>query len=286
MLYLFLVDSALEIIPKSIKTHQSIGKNIKRYGDGGRLLDMSLHHSAMRTLKNHASRGRPDIVHHFLVDALASPCNKWNMLRIFIHTRNDEYQNKMLEINPFMRPPKSYHRFKGVFYNLLKENVIKIPLTDKIARGSTIHIDNFKNPNEMTKKFIQPSKFSEKLKTGRSGPPIEFLKSDHWEEYNENLVLARKVNKSLPNLIKYINPDKIFRFEKEGKLLPPDQLFKNINPKEHIIALVGGFQAGNFSEIVKNIEAEPISIFPNNLETWAVNQRIIINYENKLMNSI
>lgn len=65
MLYLFLVDSALELIPKGIGKHVSIGKNIRRLGDAGKILDSSLHHSIMKTLKNNNARGRPDIIHHF-----------------------------------------------------------------------------------------------------------------------------------------------------------------------------------------------------------------------------
>ena len=98
MLYLILADSGLELIPKDLGKHPSVGKNIKRFGNLGRILDISLHHSAMKSLKDTYSRGRPDIVHKFLIDSQASILNKLGLLRIFIHT----YDDKLYEINPLL----------------------------------------------------------------------------------------------------------------------------------------------------------------------------------------
>ena len=53
------------------------------------LLDRSLHHAGMLKLKNNLKRGRPDITHFVLLEALGSPLNKEGQLQVLIHTCND-----------------------------------------------------------------------------------------------------------------------------------------------------------------------------------------------------
>jgi rRNA small subunit pseudouridine methyltransferase Nep1 len=75
----------------------------------------------MQSLPDAYRRGRPDIVHLCLLNALESPRNKEGCLRVFVHTRNDE----VIRIDPSWRVPKAYHRFVGLMEQLFAERVIR-----------------------------------------------------------------------------------------------------------------------------------------------------------------
>ncbi|MEM1513297.1 MAG: 16S rRNA methyltransferase [Candidatus Thermoplasmatota archaeon] len=79
------------------------------------ILDSSIHYPYMKKMKDWQRRGRPDIIHMCLLIALESILNKEKMLRIYIHTRNDE----IIYINPDTRMVKNYNRFKGLMKQLL-----------------------------------------------------------------------------------------------------------------------------------------------------------------------
>ena len=85
-LILILVECGLEIIPRQIRNHSSVKKNRTNKIYSSQLLDNALHHSAMKNLKNSIKRGRPDIVHLCLLNALGSPLNKSSNLKLYIHT--------------------------------------------------------------------------------------------------------------------------------------------------------------------------------------------------------
>ncbi|MFH0749096.1 MAG: 16S rRNA methyltransferase [Candidatus Bathyarchaeota archaeon] len=125
MLNLLLAEAALEMIPKPLWHYASISKNTKSLGKkpGKTLLDRSYHHQAMIHLKDGAKRGRPDIVHFALLEALGTPLNKEGLLRVFIHTLD----NHIIYINPQVRLPRNYNRFKGLIEQLYADS--KVPLT-------------------------------------------------------------------------------------------------------------------------------------------------------------
>ena len=85
-LTIILVDCGLEIIPKQIRHKPSISRSISPKNYSSQLLDNALHHSAMKNLKNFEKRGRPDITHLCLLNALGSPLNKHEKLKLYIHT--------------------------------------------------------------------------------------------------------------------------------------------------------------------------------------------------------
>jgi len=115
MLHLILVETALELIPNSLLTEPSIRNAIKKYGNAGYLFDTSLHHSVLSKLKSSNKRGRPDILHHFLLDTLGSPANLSDHLKIYFHTNKALY-----EVSSDMRCPRDYLRFKALMTQLLK----------------------------------------------------------------------------------------------------------------------------------------------------------------------
>ena len=69
MLTLVLSDAELELVPQTIRGHQQVVTAAKRLGvsAGRMLLDSSLHYAAMRKLEEGERRGRPDLVHVFLL---------------------------------------------------------------------------------------------------------------------------------------------------------------------------------------------------------------------------
>ncbi len=114
-LHLILAEAALELLPESLYQSKSVKRNLKKYGNPARLLDTSLHHQQMHTLPNSEKRGRPDILHRFLLDALGSPANAAHKIRIIFAT-----EERIFEVSPEMRCPRNYLRFKGLMVQLLK----------------------------------------------------------------------------------------------------------------------------------------------------------------------
>lgn len=117
MLKIVLAESALELVPPELWGHPAVRKNAARRGKspGETLLDVSLHHSAMRRLSQRHKRGRPDIVHVVLLELLSSPLNLEGRLRVYIHTLG----NVVIFVNPSARIPKNYNRFVGLMEQLL-----------------------------------------------------------------------------------------------------------------------------------------------------------------------
>ncbi len=113
---ILLVESALELVPKEIWGHPAVVKNARRRGKkpGEVLLDISLHYHAMRNLKDREKRGRPDIVHVSLLNALESPLNKEGLLETYVHT----YDGHLVYIDPMVRLPRNYNRFVGLMEQL------------------------------------------------------------------------------------------------------------------------------------------------------------------------
>jgi rRNA small subunit pseudouridine methyltransferase Nep1 len=86
-------------------------------------MDRSLHHSAMRRLDDNLKRGRPDITHFALLEALGSPLNKERLLQTYVHTNKDY----VITVNPSTRLPRNYSRFIGLMEQLFQQQ--KVPTT-------------------------------------------------------------------------------------------------------------------------------------------------------------
>lgn len=120
---LILAETALELIPKELQSHPLILKHARKRKKkpSEMLLDISLHYHAMKNLPNKWKRGRPDIVHISLLNALSSPLNIMGKLRTYIHTINDY----VIFIDPTTRIPRNYNRFVGLIEQLFIEG--KVP---------------------------------------------------------------------------------------------------------------------------------------------------------------
>jgi rRNA small subunit pseudouridine methyltransferase Nep1 len=132
LISLIIAEAALETVPKQIASHPAIKNQAQKLGRNPReiLLDKSYHHSAMLRsgLESYWKRGRPDIIHFALMEALSTPLFLKNMLKVYVHT----VKNKLIVIGDNLRIPKSYFRFEGIMINLFKEKIIKSPDDDNM----------------------------------------------------------------------------------------------------------------------------------------------------------
>jgi rRNA small subunit pseudouridine methyltransferase Nep1 len=119
-------ESALELIPDTLRNHPLIRKdwrfNIKRK-KRGILLDGAIHRSLINALEDADKRGRPDIIHHSLMNICYSPLFKTGRVQVFIHTRN----NFCIQVPSNWRVPVNYNRFCGLFSQLLLHQ--RVPLS-------------------------------------------------------------------------------------------------------------------------------------------------------------
>ncbi|MFX0080508.1 MAG: hypothetical protein ACFE94_02025 [Candidatus Hodarchaeota archaeon] len=144
-LIIVLVECGIELIPKEIRNHSAIKKNLSSQIYSSQILDNALHHSAIKSLKNSEKRGRPDITHLCLLNALGSTLNKTGNLNLFIHTTN----NRIYEFNSEIRIARNYNRFKGLMAKVLIDGNIKVNGKNLISQyeGKLPDlIDKFKNP--------------------------------------------------------------------------------------------------------------------------------------------
>jgi rRNA small subunit pseudouridine methyltransferase Nep1 len=111
------------MIPDEIARHSAVRNHSRRrqQKSSAILLDRSYHHAAMKRLPDSWKRGRPDIVHFALMEALSTPLFMNMMLKVYVHTIND----KIISTADNLRIPKSYFRFEGLMVGLFKDNVIK-----------------------------------------------------------------------------------------------------------------------------------------------------------------
>jgi rRNA small subunit pseudouridine methyltransferase Nep1 len=120
---LIIAEAALETVPREIAGHVAVKNHATRLGliPSETLLDRSYHHAAMLRLEDNTKRGRPDIIHFALMEALSTPLFMKGMLRVYVHT----VTNKLIKIADNLRIPKSYFRFEGLMVRLFRDKVIK-----------------------------------------------------------------------------------------------------------------------------------------------------------------
>jgi rRNA small subunit pseudouridine methyltransferase Nep1 len=149
---LVIAEAAMELVPQILRNHPSVKNHSKRTGRGVNeiFLDISYHHKAMveKNIDQWWKRGRPDIVHFDLVEALSTPLFKQKKLQVYVST----FDNNLVTISQDLRIPKNYYRFErlmiGIFNkqknknspNLIEfqENVNFKDLIEKIVRPDLI----------------------------------------------------------------------------------------------------------------------------------------------------
>lgn len=120
--FFILADSELELVPREIVNERCILNNSRARGKAPEkiLLDASHHHPAFNKLRENERRGRPDLVHYFLMLCLDSDLSASGGLRTFVHTRNDD----VIAVNPETRLPPHYPRFVGLIETLFEQHVV------------------------------------------------------------------------------------------------------------------------------------------------------------------
>jgi rRNA small subunit pseudouridine methyltransferase Nep1 len=120
--FFILADAELELIPEELLRERCIMNNARARGKAPEkiLLDASHHHPAFEKLKECDRRGRPDIVHFFLMLCMDSDLSADGKLKVFVHTRN----NDVIAVNPETRLPPHYPRFVGLIETLYEKHVV------------------------------------------------------------------------------------------------------------------------------------------------------------------
>lgn len=140
-LVLVLLEAALETVPPSIAWHPAVVKTAKRRlkKPTEMLLDVSLHYHAMKDLQKREKRGRPDIVHISLLEALESPLCKSGLLRVGIQTLDGH----AIFIDPGTRIPRNYNRFVGLMEQLFKHGKVPPGAEKPLIYMRTITLEDF-----------------------------------------------------------------------------------------------------------------------------------------------
>ena len=120
--FFILADSELELVPSEIVNERCIINNARARGKAPEkiLLDASHHHPAFGKLPDSERRGRPDIVHFFLLLCVDSDLSAEGKLRAFVHTRH----NDVIAVKPETRLPPHYPRFVGLIESLYEQRVV------------------------------------------------------------------------------------------------------------------------------------------------------------------
>lgn len=110
-------------MPEEIAGHPAVSNRAKRLGQKPQetLLDRSYHHAAMKRLPDSWKRGRPDIVHFALMEALSTPLFIQGRLGVYVHT----YGDRIISMAAGLRIPKSYFRFEGLLQALFRDGAVK-----------------------------------------------------------------------------------------------------------------------------------------------------------------
>jgi len=127
-LVLIIAEAALETVPKKFWSHPAVKNYARKRGKSSTevLLDRCYHHAILREMRNNLKRGRPDIVHFALLEALGSPLNRVGLLETYVHTINDA----VIFVDSKVRVPRNYERFVGLIEQLFKFK--RVPPTGKV----------------------------------------------------------------------------------------------------------------------------------------------------------
>jgi rRNA small subunit pseudouridine methyltransferase Nep1 len=138
-----IAEAALELVPRELWGHPAVYKSARkrRKRPGEILLDRSLHHQAMQKLPAAHRRGRPDIVHIELLEALESPLARRGFIRVYVHTISDY----VIIIKNSTRLPRNYNRFVGLIEQLFAEGRVPPGSEDPLMLVKPMNIRNLVN---------------------------------------------------------------------------------------------------------------------------------------------
>jgi len=111
----------------------------------------------MNKLENNEKRGRPDIVHFALLEALGSPLNKEKLLTTYVHTTQDV----TIQVNCETRLPRNYGRFVSLIEQLFE--IRRVPPNENKKPLLTMKRQTF---SQLIKE-VKPSRLLALTRTGR-----------------------------------------------------------------------------------------------------------------------
>ncbi len=122
MIHLIIAESELELIPEGLSTNAEVKDYCRSRGKkpGDCLLDANYLPNAIVSLPDGSLRGRPEILHVCLLNALESDIYKEDKVQFWIHTRND----RVIRIEPKFRVPRLYARFVDLMEELLTKGQV------------------------------------------------------------------------------------------------------------------------------------------------------------------
>lgn len=125
---LLLAESGLELMPPELARHPKVVARAKQRKRAPEqlVLDQAHDHDAMRALPDAGRRGRPDIVHFFLLLAQDSLLNQRGRLRVLVHTRDDG----LVRVRPDTRIMRNQAKFVQLAEDLLRQG--QVPLEDPL----------------------------------------------------------------------------------------------------------------------------------------------------------
>ena len=169
MITIILVETSLELMPVEICHVKAIKREAAKKNKKTRhiILDAARHRPFMVNfkLKNKDKRGRPDILHRFLLLSLGSLASKKEKLQLYVHTMFD----RVFKAENDVRFPRNYNRFIGLLEQLLVKG--QVP-----PKGEAL-IQIKKQTLEALLKEIQPKKV---ILLSKKGTPVkikEYLKT-------------------------------------------------------------------------------------------------------------
>lgn len=122
MIHIVLAESELELVPESLWSKTEVKDYSKSRGKKPSecVLDATYVPNAIVSLPEGSVRGRPEVVHLCLLNALESDAYKDGRAQFWIHTRNDE----VIRIEPKFRIPRVYSRFVELVEDLLTKGQV------------------------------------------------------------------------------------------------------------------------------------------------------------------
>ncbi len=114
-LNILFTDAAVELVSPDLAIKLKSTRNPRKARPNGELLDVADHNFAMQDLTNREQRGRPDILHHCLLNTMDTPLARSGATGVFFHLR----EGQVFSMAPDTRIPRNYNRFLGVLTQLL-----------------------------------------------------------------------------------------------------------------------------------------------------------------------
>ncbi|MHA1681709.1 MAG: hypothetical protein ACTSUE_11925 [Promethearchaeota archaeon] len=181
MIWLIIVETALELIPPVLHKHPSIVSFARKRGKkpSQLLLNTTFHHSAMKNLQGAEKRGRPDILHLCLLGVLNTPLARiQKCLKVGVHLPFPI--ERMIAVDERVNLPRAFNRFEGLMAKLLVES------DSTIGAEPNPFLEVKKIPLEKFLEKFDPRCIHALSRSGTRGTFLEVVKKDGLKSCGKN----------------------------------------------------------------------------------------------------